>query len=97
MKKMSKLKNFQAGIDDPHIAASLFKLFLRELAEPVVHRALYNEALASSATPADSIAFLKALPMHHRRLLIFVIFFIHRLCENDVIWWTKMTPHNLGE
>jgi hypothetical protein len=82
---------------DPHVAASLFKLFLRELAEPVVPSHMYNEALESSSTPEEAVAFLRTLPQAHRRVLVFVIFFTRRFCADEVVKATKMTPSNLGE
>lgn len=83
-------------MSDPHVAASLYKLFLRELSEPVVPSHMYNEALESSSSPESAIAFLQTLPAAHRRVLVFVIFFTRRFCKEEVVRATKMTPSNLG-
>jgi hypothetical protein len=87
----------QNGIDDPHVASSLFKLFLRELSDPLVPSSLYNDALSSSKSPEDAIAFVQRLPICHRRVLVFVISFLQLFMEERVVEQTKMTPSNLGE
>nr|XP_018259661.1 uncharacterized protein I303_07729 [Kwoniella dejecticola CBS 10117]OBR81819.1 hypothetical protein I303_07729 [Kwoniella dejecticola CBS 10117] len=84
------------GIDDPHVASSLFKLWLRELEDPIIPSALYNDALQASKTPEESIAFLERLPIYNRRVLLFVISFIQLFMDIEVIKQTKMTPGNLA-
>jgi hypothetical protein len=85
----------QNGIDDPHVAASLFKLRLRELEEPLVPTHLYNAALVATKSPADAIEFVTGLPVLHRRVLLSVISFAQLFLHPDVIFQTKMTLHNL--
>jgi hypothetical protein len=87
----------QNGIDDPHVASSLFKLFLRELSDPLVPSSLYNDALSSSKSPEEALAFVQRLPICHRRVLVFVISFLQLFMEEQVVEQTKMTPSNLGE
>ncbi|WWD08443.1 hypothetical protein V865_006555 [Kwoniella europaea PYCC6329] len=84
------------GIDDPHVASSLFKLWLRELEDPIIPSSLYNDALSASKTCEESIDFLKRLPIYNRRVLIFVISFIQLFMKDDVVRVTKMTPGNLA-
>ncbi|WVW80903.1 hypothetical protein I302_102894 [Kwoniella bestiolae CBS 10118] len=84
------------GIDDPHVASSLFKLWLRELEDPIIPSNLYNDALSASKTPEESIDFLKKLPIYNRRVLLFVISFIQLFMKDDVVRVTKMTPGNLA-
>ncbi|ORY26583.1 hypothetical protein BCR39DRAFT_540643 [Naematelia encephala] len=85
-----------SGIDDPHVAASLFKLWLRELENPIVPADRYNAALGASSTPATTIDFVKRLPDIHRRVLLFVVSFFQQFCAESVIEITKMTPQNLA-
>ncbi|OCF54784.1 hypothetical protein L486_07920 [Kwoniella mangroviensis CBS 10435] len=84
------------GIDDPHVASSLFKLWLRELEDPIIPSNLYNDALSASKTPEESIDFLTRLPVYNRRVLLFVISFIQLFMKEDVVKVTKMTPGNLA-
>lgn len=86
-----------SGIDDPHVVASLFKLWLRELEDPLVPTSLYETALEVSKSVDQTILFLKKLPNHNRRVLLFVISFIQLFLDPDVVAVTKMTPRNLGK
>ncbi len=92
----SLTRKSQDGIDDPHVAASLFKLWLRELEEPVVPSVLYNEALACSTSPGECIDFVTRLPTYNRRVLLFAISFFQQFMREEVVELTKMTPPNLG-
>lgn len=87
----------QEDMDDPHVAASLFKQWLRELAVPLIPEDLYNAALSASKSTPDSLAFVARLPVIHRRVLVHVISFIQLFLDAKVIAETKMTPQNLGE
>lgn len=87
----------QNGIDDPHVAASLLKLWLRELEEPVVPTELYNEALAASKVTSECLHFVSLLPTYNRRVLLFVISFFQQFMRDEVVEITKMTPQNLGQ
>jgi hypothetical protein len=85
------------GVDDPHVVASLFKMWLRELEEPLVPSSMYNAALQASKSVDLTILFLKKLPDHNRRVLLFVVSFIQLFLDPSVVAVTKMTPQNLGE
>ena len=91
--------NEQTEIDDPHVAASLFKLWLRELQEPLIPSDMYNDALASASSkhPEMPIIFVRRLPKYNRRVLLFVIGFFQLFCRDEVVAQTKMTPSNLGK
>jgi hypothetical protein len=85
-----------SGITDPHVVASLFKLWLRELEDPLIPTALYETALEVSKSVDHTILFLKKLPNHNRRVLLFVISFIQLFLDPEVVAVTKMTPRNLA-
>ena len=87
----------QTGIDDPHVAASLFKLWLRDLRDPIIPENMYNEALQASKTDIQSVALVKRLPVLNKRVLLFVISFFQLFIKPEVVEVTKMTPQNLGE
>lgn len=85
-----------SGVEDPHVVASLFKLWLRELEEPLIPTGLYNAALQASKSVDHTIIFIKKLPDHNRRVLLFVISFMQLFLDPDIVAITKMTPQNLG-
>lgn len=87
----------QKGINDPHVAASLFKLWLRELEEPIIPPSLYNEALQCANSATDCVDFVKSLPALNKRVLLFVISFVQLFTRESVVAKTKMTAQNLGE
>ncbi|GMK54712.1 hypothetical protein CspeluHIS016_0112980 [Cutaneotrichosporon spelunceum] len=84
------------GISDPHVVASLFKLWLRELEDPLIPTVMYDMALDVSKSVDHTILFLKKLPNHNRRVLLFVISFIQIFLDPEVVAVTKMTPRNLA-
>ncbi|WWD20651.1 hypothetical protein CI109_105127 [Kwoniella shandongensis] len=84
------------GIDDPHVAASLFKLWLRELEDPIIPTKLYNDALIASRDPQECIDFVKNLPTYNRRVLLFVVSFLRLFVGREAVDQTKMTMGNLA-
>ncbi|BEI80235.1 hypothetical protein CcaverHIS002_0107640 [Cutaneotrichosporon cavernicola] len=85
-----------SGITDPHVVASLFKMWLRELEDPLIPTVMYETALEVSRSVDHTILFLKKLPNHNRRVLLFVISFIQLFLDPEVVAITKMTPRNLA-
>jgi len=83
------------GVDDPHILASLFKLWLRELCDPLVPEEMYNDCI-SAREPADCIRIVERLPTINRRVVLFVISFLQLFLEDKIQAITKMTPVNLA-
>ncbi|EJD03412.1 uncharacterized protein FOMMEDRAFT_168366 [Fomitiporia mediterranea MF3/22] len=84
------------GIDDPHVPASLLKLWLRELADPLVPTELYNDCVACAKDPESCVAMVSRLPTINRRVVLFVISFLQLFLEERVQSATKMTSANLA-
>ncbi|WVQ85889.1 hypothetical protein IAT38_008057 [Cryptococcus sp. DSM 104549] len=84
------------GIDDPHVAASLFKLWLRELEEPIIPTSMYNDALIASRSARECLEIVQRLPTYNRRVLLFVISFVQMFADPKVVEVTKMGPMNLA-
>ncbi|KAI0027659.1 Rho GTPase activation protein [Vararia minispora EC-137] len=84
------------GIDDPHVPASLLKLWLRELREPLVPDELYNECIAYAHDPDACVAVVERLPTVNRRVVLFVVSFLQMFLEERVLAVTKMTSANLA-
>jgi len=83
-------------LKDPHVCASVFKLWLRELADPVVPDQFYQEAIESSHDIKKCVEICKKIPEDNRTILNFVIHFLSRLSEDHVVQKTKMTIENLA-
>jgi Rho GTPase-activating protein 39 len=85
------------GIDDPHVPASLFKLWLRELQEPLIPDELYDECISASEDPEKVVRIVRdKLPTVNRRVLLFVISFLQMFLEESVMATTKMTAPNMA-
>ena len=84
------------GVDDPYVLASLLKLWLRELCDPLVPEELYNECIASAGEPDLCVRIVERLPTINRRVILFVISFLQLFLEERIQNVTKMTPANLA-
>ncbi|KAF9501625.1 hypothetical protein BDN71DRAFT_1439284 [Pleurotus eryngii] len=84
------------GVDDPHVLASLMKLWLRELCDPLVPEEMYNECITSSNDPEACVRIIERLPTINRRVVLFVISFLQLFLDDRIQTVTKMTPANLA-
>jgi len=84
------------GVDDPHVLASLMKLWLRELCDPLVPEELYNECIQNSKDAEACVQIIERLPTINRRVVLFVISFLQLFLEERTQSVTKMTPANLA-
>ena len=64
---------------DPHVPASLLKLWYRELSEPVVPFAFYERCIAAFSSADESCATVHQLPEINRLALIYLIHFLQVL------------------
>ncbi|KAF8259441.1 hypothetical protein EI94DRAFT_1773929 [Lactarius quietus] len=77
------------GVDDPHVPASLFKLWLRELVDPLVPSEMYNDCIAFASDADACCAAVERLPTTNRR-------FLQLFLDERVLAATKMTSANLA-
>jgi hypothetical protein len=84
------------GIDDCNVPASLFKLWLRELQEPLIPADMYNACIEAAEDPEQVVSLVKTLPTNNRRVLLFVISFLQLFLPESVQSVTKMTSANLA-
>ncbi|KAF9467343.1 hypothetical protein BDZ94DRAFT_1287753 [Collybia nuda] len=84
------------GVNDPHVLASLMKLWLRELCDPLVPEEMYNECITSSQDADACVRIVERLPTINRRVVLFVISFLQLFLEERIQSVTKMTPANLA-
>lgn len=84
------------GFDDPTVLASLLKLWLRELCDPLVPEELYNDCIMHSRDPEACVQIVHRLPTINRRVVLFVISFLQLFLEEKIQVVTKMTSANLA-
>lgn len=84
------------SVDDPHVLASLMKLWLRELCDPLIPSEMYNECITSANSPEACIQIVHRLPTINRRVLLFVVSFLQIFLDEKTQSITKMTPANLA-
>ncbi|KAH9945657.1 hypothetical protein B0H21DRAFT_744108 [Amylocystis lapponica] len=84
------------GVDDPHVLASLLKLWLRELCDPLVPDELYNDCITHAHVPEACVQLVQRLPTINRRVILFVISFLQLFLEDKIQAITKMTSANLA-
>ncbi|KAH9027338.1 hypothetical protein EDB85DRAFT_2276715 [Lactarius pseudohatsudake] len=84
------------GVDDPHVPTSLFKLWLRELVDPLVPSEMYNDCIAFAGDAEACCAAVERLPTANRRVVLFVIGFLQLFLDERVLAATKMTSANLA-
>jgi len=84
------------GVDDPHVLASLLKLWLRELCDPLVPHELYNDCITHASDPDACIGVVERLPTINRRVVLFVVSFLQLFLDERMLAATKMTSANLA-
>ncbi|XP_044750747.1 SH3 domain-binding protein 1-like [Coccinella septempunctata] len=107
---MTKVKRFKASIDsgcfceiipeyrDVHVIASVLKLYLRELPEPLLTYSLYNEWMLIMNQPENQRVdyvkkILNKLPKENMENLTYLIQFLAKLSHNTV---NKMSSSNIA-
>lgn len=83
-------------VDDPNILASLMKLWLRELCDPLVPEEMYNDCITNSKDPEACVQMVYRLPTINRRVVLFVISFLQLFLKDEIQAVTKMTSANLA-
>lgn len=71
---------------DPHIPASLLKLWYRELHEPLIPAEFYEECIENYASPNMAIDVVNKLPEINRLVLAYLIRFLQ---VNSHLWCKK--------
>lgn len=84
------------SVDDPQVLASLLKLWLRELCDPLIPSEMYNECIMSAQDPDVCVQIVYRLPTINRRVVLFVISFLQLFLDEKTQALTKMTPANLA-
>ncbi|XP_035750384.1 rho GTPase-activating protein 39 [Egretta garzetta] len=64
------------GLEDPHVPASLLKLWYRELEEPLIPHEFYEQCITHYENPEAAIAVVHSLPRINKMVLCYLIRFL---------------------
>lgn len=95
---------FYAGVPGPRAwlnpravpAASLLKLWYRELEEPLIPHEFYEQCIAHYESPEAAVAVVHALPRINRLVLCYLIRFLQVFVQPANVAITKMDVSNLA-
>jgi len=99
-KKLDKGKNIDISLENPHVIASLMKLYFRELPEPLFTFTSYDSFLSAVVEDDDTKTvqnvkqILKTLPEPNRVVIRYLFEFLHRVTQNAEV--NKMHANNLA-
>ncbi|PWN51184.1 hypothetical protein IE53DRAFT_368281 [Violaceomyces palustris] len=82
---------------DVSVVASVFKIWLRELEQPLIPLGMYNQCVAAAEqSPSRCIEMVARLPKINRRVVLFVISFLQLFTQPSVVKETKMGTESLS-
>eukprot|EP00118_Oscarella_pearsei_P012444 m.91897 g.91897 ORF g.91897 m.91897 type:complete len:718 (+) comp36709_c0_seq23:192-2345(+) len=82
--------------NDPHVPASLLKLWFRELYFPLIPANYYDECIYNCDHIANAISVANSLPNLNRQLLLYTVRFLQEFTRAEVVAVTKMDISNLA-
>ncbi|KAG7331693.1 hypothetical protein KOW79_005662 [Hemibagrus wyckioides] len=84
------------GLEDPHIPASLLKLWYRELEDPVIPHEYYEECISNYDSPEAAVSVIHNLPHINKLVLCYLIRFLQVFAQPANVAITKMDVSNLA-
>ncbi|XP_060692489.1 rho GTPase-activating protein 39 isoform X2 [Hemiscyllium ocellatum] len=84
------------NLADPHIPASLLKLWYRELEEPLIPQKFYLQCVNNYENPEAAVAVVASLPEINRLVLGYLIHFLQIFAQPINVSKTKMDVNNLA-
>jgi len=81
---------------DPHLPASLLKLWFRELSEPMIPLELYSTAVTRCHDADACVALVNELPELNRLVLLYLIHFLQVRRPVSVVWRRGVAVTTLG-
>ncbi|XP_017293209.1 rho GTPase-activating protein 39 [Kryptolebias marmoratus] len=84
------------GLEDPHIPASLLKLWYRELEEPLIPHEFYEECISCYDNPEAAVNVVLGLPHINKLVLCYLIRFLQVFAQPANVVITKMDVNNLA-
>lgn len=96
LKLQVDLWKIPTGLEDPHIPASLLKLWYRELEEPLIPHEFYDECVRHYDNPEAAINVVLGLPHINKLVLCYLIRFLQVFAQPANVAVTKMDVNNLA-
>ncbi|XP_029111049.1 rho GTPase-activating protein 39-like [Scleropages formosus] len=84
------------GLEDPHVPASLLKLWYRELEEPLIPHEFYEECISYYDNPEAAVNVVLSLPHINKLVLCYLIRFLQVFAQPANVAVTKMDVNNLA-
>ncbi|KAM8810569.1 rho GTPase-activating protein 39 [Eudromia elegans] len=84
------------GLEDPHVPASLLKLWYRELEEPLIPHDFYEQCISHYESPEAAVAVVHSLPRINKMVLCYLIRFLQVFVQPANVAVTKMDVNNLA-
>ncbi|XP_077573143.1 rho GTPase-activating protein 39 [Stigmatopora nigra] len=84
------------GLEDPHIPASLLKLWYRELEEPLIPHEFYDECVKNYDNAEAAVQVVLGLPHINKLVLCYLIRFLQVFAQPANVQVTKMDVSNLA-
>ncbi|XP_029448071.1 rho GTPase-activating protein 39 isoform X2 [Rhinatrema bivittatum] len=84
------------GLEDPHVPASLLKLWYRELEEPLIPHEFYEQCITHYENPEAAISVIHSLPRINKMVLCYLIRFLQVFVQPANVAITKMDVNNLA-
>jgi len=84
------------SVNDPHVACSLLKLWLREMSLPLFPVELSAQFLEASDSPEESVECIKQLPEINQKSLMHILRFLQVFSKPTVTHLTRMDSANLA-
>ncbi|KAK6190447.1 hypothetical protein SNE40_002312 [Patella caerulea] len=81
---------------DPHVPASLLKLWYRELYQPLIPSEFYQECIDNFADPEVAMSIVNRLPEMNRLVLCYLLRFLQVFAAVENASVTKMDVNNLA-
>ncbi|CAG8550015.1 6432_t:CDS:2, partial [Acaulospora colombiana] len=85
-----------SGITDPNVPSSLLKLWLRDLADPLIPADFYDRCIKFAEDKDMTIEIVKSLPEINKRVVTYTIDFLQKFYNPETTILTKMNVHNLA-
>ena len=83
-------------IHDPHLPASLLKLWYRELHEPLIPDEFYSECIEKCDDRDECIGIIERLPQINKLVFTYLIRFLKVFAASENVAITKMDANNLS-
>lgn len=84
------------SLRDPHVPASLLKLWFRELEDPLIPEDYYEECIANCDHRHNAMSLVESLPDLNKQVLYYLLRFLKNFVTAENIALTKMGLENIA-